>query len=67
MLQYNYTQIIYSKIDEDGMDNECSRNEKTKVGIGEGLLEVIFEQVSRMLSLPGRKVGEQHSKTDGMG
>lgn len=57
MLQYNYIQIIYSKIAEDGMDNQCRGNEEMRVGIG-GFLEVIFKQVSRMLSLPGRKVGE---------
>lgn len=48
---------MYSKNAKAGMDNEQRRNEETGVGIG-GFLEVIFEQVSRMLSLPGRKVGE---------
>lgn len=45
---------MYSKNAKAGMDNEQRRNEETGVGIG-GFLEVIFEQVSRMLSLPGRK------------
>lgn len=57
MLQYNYTEIMYSKNAKAGMNDEQRRNEETGVGFG-GFLEVIFEQVSRMLSLPGRKVGE---------
>lgn len=49
------------------MDSECRGNEEIRIGIGEGFLEVIFEQVSRMLSWPGRKVGGKPSKPDGKG
>lgn len=59
MLQYSCTQIMHNKNVEDVMDNKHRWKEETVVvRIGEGFPKEIFEQVSRMLSLPGRKMGE---------
>lgn len=53
MLQHNYIQIMYSKNAELGMSNEYRGNEE--MGVGE---VIFFEQLSSMLSVPGRKAGD---------